>query len=86
MVDPGETEFFHHVAGFGAASAYGAMDQIRFCFVEFGDGGFKSVVLEVDVLGAGEVAGGKFFWRADVEQGECRLGWIGLRFCCLLAD
>ena len=86
MVDPGETEFFHEVAGFGAASAHGAMDQIRFGFVEFGDGGFESVVLEVDVLGAGEVAGGKFFWRADVEQGECWLGWIGLRFCCLLAD
>ena len=86
MVDPGETEFFHHVAGFGAASAYGAMDQIRFCFVEFGDGGFESVVMEVDVLGADEVAGGKFFRAADVEQGERWLIWMGLGIFGLLAD
>jgi hypothetical protein len=42
--------------------------------------------MEVDILGTGEVAGGKFFRRADVEHGERRLGWIGLRFCRLLAD
>jgi hypothetical protein len=46
--DFGEVERIHFAAGFGAATAYGAMDQISFALVELFDFLVKIFGVEID--------------------------------------
>jgi hypothetical protein len=54
--------------GGGAASAHGAVDQVRRVTIEGGQLGAEFGIIKIDIDRAIEVAAGELAWGADVED------------------
>jgi hypothetical protein len=69
-----EAQFFEDREGFCTASPTLAMHEIRLLFIQLGHVLGKGGVHEIDVLGVGDVAFGKFFGGAHIQDRGLVLG------------